>query len=218
MQSEQRELTEKIKNSLLSNGQSEHWDTMTPDNPAYMMYSPKTVGYNTTAEQKFLMQNILVGYDGSSILDIGAGRCDLYGVIQELFGTPTSYNAIDHNPIMTELGKKKWNLETVQVGSFETAELPTAEWVVASGIFTERKCETEDKDLEKVFNDIQILYKKTTKVLAFNLLNPINTKHHDGFLYIHPGLVLDMLIEKYKHVTIRANYSNDVYTVLIYKF
>lgn len=218
MQSKKQELTTKIENSLISNGQSELWDKITPQDPDYMMYSPKPVGYNTISEQKFLIQNLLIGYDGSSILDIGCGRCDLYGIILELFGKPINYSAIDHNPIMTELGKKKWKLDSVQVGSYETADLPTADWVVASGIFTERKCDSEDKDLEKVFNDIHILYEKTTKVLSFNLLNPINTTHYPGFLYIHPGLVLDMLIEKYKHVSVRANYSNDVYTILIYKF
>jgi ubiquinone/menaquinone biosynthesis C-methylase UbiE len=218
MKSNQQDLTEKIKNSLSSTDQSAKWDTMDATDPDYMMYSPKSVGYNTTAEQKYLMQNLLIGYDGSSILDVGCGRCDLYGVIQELFGTPTNYSAIDHNPIMANIGKQKWNLENIQVGAYETANLPNAEWVVASGLFTERKCDTEDADLQKVFEDIAILYDHATKVVSFNLLNPINTTHYPGFLYIHPGLILDMLIEKYKHVSVRANYSNDVYTILIYKF
>jgi hypothetical protein len=34
------------------------------------MYSPAPVGYNTTAEQIFLMQNLLVGFAGGSLLDI----------------------------------------------------------------------------------------------------------------------------------------------------
>jgi len=63
-----------------------------------------------------------------------------------------------------------------------------------------------------------MLYNIANHVVAFNLLSPINTKQHEGFLYIHPGLIMDMLVEKYQFVTLRHNYSKDVYTVLIYKF
>jgi hypothetical protein len=119
---------------------------------------------------------------------------------------------------MTALGEQKWGLTNINVGAFETTKLESADWVVASGIFTQRRCETEDADLRKVFNDIDILYKLANNVVSFNLLSPINTHHHEGFLYIHPGLMLDMLVEKYQNVILRHNYSNDVYTVLIYKY
>ena len=71
---------------------------------------------------------------------------------------------------------------------------------------------------KKVFEDIDIMYNTATNVVSFNLLSPINTTHHEGFFYVHPGLMLDMLIEKYQNVVLRHNYSPDVYTVLIYKF
>jgi hypothetical protein len=118
---------------------------------------------------------------------------------------------------MTQLGEAKWGLSNINVGAFETAKLNKHEWVVASGVFTQRRCETEDDDLRKLFDDIDTLYNLSTQVVSFNLLNPINTQHHEGFFYTHPGLVMDMLIEKYQFVNIRCNYSKDVYTVLIYK-
>ena len=166
------------------------------------------------------MQNLLIGFAGGSLLDIGCGRCDLYGVASELAslnGDIVLYDAIDHNPIMTQLGEQKWSLDVVRVGAFETAKLEPKEWVVASGVFTQRRCATEDDDLKKLFDDIDILYNLSTQVVSFNLLNPINNTHHEGFFYVHPGLVMDMLIEKYQYVTVRNNYSKDVYTVLIYK-
>jgi hypothetical protein len=197
------------------------WDELTPDDPSYMMHSPFPVGYNTTAEQRFLMQNLLVGFRGGSLLDIGCGRCDLYSVATELATANDEivfYDAIDHNPIMTQLGEEKWGLEKVRVGAFETAKLESRQWIVASGVFTQRRCETEDADLTKLFDDIDILYKLADEVVSFNLLNPINNTIHEGFFYVHPGLIMDMLIEKYRFVTVRNNYSNDVYTVTIYKF
>jgi len=210
-----------LKNLENSEEQYQTWDSLTATDPGYMMYSPFPVGYNTTAEQRYLMQNILVGFRGGSLLDIGCGRCDLYGVARDLAaanGLPVLYNSIDHNPIMTQLGEEKWGLTNVRVGAYETAKLEPHEWVVASGVFTERRCETEDADLTKLFDDLDILYNLAQEVVSFNLLNPINNTIHEGFFYVHPGLIMDMLIEKYRFVTVRNNYSNDVYTVTIYKF
>ena len=215
------ELTNLIIDNLSNSNEDQvRYDALDASDPDYMMYSPIPVGYNTTAEQRFLMQNLLIGFAGGSLLDIGAGRCDLYGVASELAalnGDIVLYDAIDHNPIMTQLGEQKWGLNDVRVGAFETAKLDPREWVVASGVFTQRRCATEDDDLKKLFDDIDILYNLSTQVVSFNLLNPINNTHHEGFFYVHPGLVMDMLIEKYQYVTVRNNYSKDVYTVLIYK-
>jgi SAM-dependent methyltransferase len=217
---------EELKNQILNNIQNsdeqyQRWDVLQPTDPDYMMYSPQPVGYNTTAEQRYLMQNLLTGFSGGSLLDIGCGRCDLYGVANEiatLNNDMVLYNAIDHNPTMIALGEQKWGLKGIQTGAFETAKFNPHEWVVASGVFTQRRCETEDADLQKLFEDIDILYNNATQVVSFNLLSPINTTHHEGFFYVHPGLMLDMLIEKYQNVVLRHNYSPDVYTVLIYKF
>jgi len=217
---------EALKNQILSNIQNsdeqyQHWDSLDSNSEDYMMHSPKPVGYNTTAEQRYLMQNLLIGFSGGSLLDIGCGRCDLYSVANEMAALNNDivlYSAIDHNPIMTALGEQKWGLDSIQVGAFETAKFNPHEWVVASGVFTQRRCETEDADLQKLFEDIDIMYNTATSVVSFNLLSPINTTHHEGFFYVHPGLMLDMLIEKYQNVVLRHNYSPDVYTVLIYKF
>ena len=215
------ELTNLIIDNLSNSNEDQvRYDALDASDTDYMMYSPIPVGYNTTAEQRFLMQNLLIGFAGGSLLDIGCGRCDLYNVANELASLNNDvvlYDGIDHNPSMTQLGEQKWGLDDVRVGAFETAKLDPREWVVASGVFTQRRCATEDDDLKKLFDDIDILYNLSTQVVSFNLLNPINNTHHEGFFYVHPGLVMDMLIEKYQYVTVRNNYSKDVYTVLIYK-
>lgn len=218
---DKEQLTNSILNNLMnSDVEMQRWDNLQPTDVDYMMYSPAPVGYNTTAEQRFLMQNLLFGYTGGTLLDIGCGRCDLYAIARDmaaLNGEVVTYSAIDHNPIMTQLGAAKWGVTDVKVGAFETAKLNKHAWVVASGVFTQRRCETEDADLRKLFDDIDMLYNASTQVVSFNLMNSINTQHHEGFFYVHPGLVMDMLIEKYQFVNVRCNYSKDVYTVLIYK-
>ncbi len=213
----QEQLTKKIVENLSTTDQYNIWDNLTPADKDYMMYSPTPIGYNTISEQRYLMQNLLVGFYGNSILDIGCGRADLHDFICNFHeGLNFTYYGIDHNPVMIDLAKQKYNIEC-QLGAFETAKLSKADWVVANGVFTPRRCETEDKDLNKLFEDIDILYQSANIALSFNLLNPINNTHHEGFFYVHPGLVLDMLIEKYKTVVLRNNYSEDVYTITIYK-
>jgi SAM-dependent methyltransferase len=198
--------------------EKQQWDALTPADPEYMMHSPKPIGYHETNEQLYLFQNLLVGFNPSqTILDIGCGRGDMANFITEFFGEPAPWTGIDHNPIMSDIAKQKYGYDTI-IGAFETTKLNKHDWVVASGVFTQRRCETEDKDLQKLFADIDIMYESANTVVAFNLLSPIGNKHHGGFFYVHPGLMMDMLIEKYRYVTVRHNYSNDVYTILIYKF
>jgi SAM-dependent methyltransferase len=184
----------------------------------YMMNSPQVVGYNSTAEQQYIFQNLILGLDSAAytVLDIGCGRGDLYGFLSDLTGDVFGYNGIDMNPGMADIAKEKYGLD-IQVGMFETAKLSPADWVIASGFFTQRKCETEDADLMKLFADVDRMYALANRAVTFNMLSPINNTIHEGFFYVHPGLIMDMLIEKYHYVNIRHNYSKDVYTVTIYK-
>ena len=46
-----------LKNLTYTDENMQRWDALEPTDPDYMMYSPYPVGYNTTAEQRFLMQN-----------------------------------------------------------------------------------------------------------------------------------------------------------------
>jgi SAM-dependent methyltransferase len=194
-------------------------DTLNPETDSdYMLYSPTVVGYNSTAEQNFLFQNLIMGLDPTAftVLDIGCGRGDFYGYLTEIYDHIFGYTGIDHNPIMAELAKQKYDLD-IQTGAFETIELSSYDWVVAAGYFTQRKCDNKDADLEKLFADVDKMYNVANHAVTFNLLSPINNKIHEGFFYVHPGLIMDMLLEKYQFVNIRHNYSKDIYTVTIYK-
>jgi SAM-dependent methyltransferase len=203
-----------------SNSIPEHeFEKLEPTDPDYIKYSPYPIGYNSIDEQIYVYTNLLINYSADqSILDIGCGRADLYKFICDNYNSIPTYTGIDHNPIMLEAGSSIYgDTPKLIAGPFETAKLEMHDWVVASGIFTPSRSETEGDDLIKLMDDIDILYKLANKVVSFNLLTPINTTHQDGFFYVHPGLILDMLIEKYQDVVVYHNYSDDVYTVLIYK-
>ena len=215
------EVKDQLINLMTDQIDGKKYDDLDPtiDGDNYMKHSPFVVGYGSTAEQQFMFENLLIGFDSerNSILDIGCGRADLYGFLQTKNKIITSYQGIDHNPLMADIAKNKYNID-IKSNTFETADLPKADWVVASGFFTPRRCETEDKDLEKLFEDIDKMYNLANTCISFNLLSPIGNKIETGFFYVHPGLIMDMLIEKYQYVTVRNNYTNDVYTVTIYKY
>ena len=106
------ELTEKITENLSSSDQFDKWDALQATDKDCMMYSPKPVGYNTTAEHRYLMQNLLIGFYDNSILDIGCGRADLYDFLQNFYPDSNfTYHGIDHNPVMTDLAKQKYGVE-----------------------------------------------------------------------------------------------------------
>ena len=215
----QKELSKLMSDNTDETG----YDKLHPTDKDYMMYSPFPVGYSSTSEQKYIFQNLIIGFNPGnySMLDIACGRGDLYGYIKDLYKNDMlSYQGIDINPFMGNLAKQKHDID-ITIGSFDTendiTELKSADWVVASGFFTQRRCETEDQDLHKLFEDIDKMYELANNCVSFNLLSPIGNEIEPGFFYVHPGLIMDMLIEKYRYVTVRNNYSNDVYTVTIYK-
>jgi len=209
------ELESKITDILTNTSE---YDSLASDHPDYMLYSPHPVGYNTISEQNHLFLHVLSGFNpNQSILDIGCGRADMAHFISEFYGKLNAYTGIDHNPIMADLAKQKYDYNVI-VGAYETTELNQHDWVVASGLFTQRRCETEEQDFNKLLDDIELMYNAANSAVSFNLLSPINTQHHEGFFYVHPGLMLDMLIDRYGYVSVKNNYSQDVYTITIYKF
>ena len=212
------EIENKLSKIISGNDDINKHDNLQTTDDNYMLYSPHPVGYNSTSEQQYIFQNLLVGYNPKnySILDIGCGRADLYGYLLESYDNILSYQGLDFNPTMSTLAKQKHDVD-ITLGQFGIAELKPADWVVACGFFTSRRNETEDEDLQQLFKDVDKMYDLANSCVSFNLLSPIGNKIQEGFFYVHPGLVMDMLIEKYRYVTVRNNYSNDVYTVTIYK-
>lgn len=203
-----------------SDPETEKADRMSPTDPEYMQNSPQAVGYHSTQEQMNLFLNLLFGYnpDTDTITDVGAGRGDMYGFIRDFYGSVPSYYGFERSPLLVDAAANKWgiSLDNRDIDSMEY--LPKKNWVVAAGFFFERRHDREDDDLNYLLQVVDKMYESATTAVSFNLLSPINNEIHDGHFYVHPGLILDMLIEKYQLVSIKHNYSNSVYTVIIYKY
>jgi len=195
-------------------------DSLPPSDSEYLKNSPRAVGFESTQEQMNLFLNLLFGYnpDTDNITDVGAGRADLYGFIKDFYGVEPSYYGFEQNPMLVDAAAEKWGVSLDNRNFNEMAELPQKNWVVANAFFFQRRHEKEDEDLNYLLDAVDKMYKSASTAVSFNLLSPINNEIHDGHFYVHPGLILDMMIEKYQLVSIKHNYSNSIYTVTIYKF
>lgn len=195
------------------------FDTLKPeDDIDYLMNSPIPVGYSSVIEQQFIFQNLISGFNPmtDTLCDIGAGRGDLYKFIKDLYGIEFGYIGIDQNPVMADLAKKKYDLDLIN-DSHETMDLPEASWLVTSGLFTTKRNENFEDDLEYVYTNIDRMYNAATKAISFNLLCPLADIVSDGFLYIKPSEIIDTLITKYRYVNVKHDYTDDIYTITIYK-
>ena len=205
---------------LFGSKKENKFDSLNPkDDIDYLMNSPIPVGYTSVLEQQFIFQNLISGFNPmtDTLCDIGAGRGDLYKFITDLYGIEFGYIGIDQNPVMVDLAKQKYGLDLIN-DSYETMDLPEAGWLVTSGIFTTKRNEKFEDDLEYLYTNIDKMYNKATKAVSFNLLCPLAGLVSDGFLYIKPSDVIDTLITKYRFVNIKHDYTDDIYTITIYKF
>jgi len=195
-------------------------DGLDAKDPEFLRKSPLPIGYESVQEQKFLYSNLFAGFNPTtdSLLDIGAGRGDLFGFITNFYQIESfNYTGIERNPVLCDIGYQKYGL-TLTNGDFQKHPLPKNDWVVAAGTFFGRRTTSEPGDMQLLLDDIRHMYNAANTGVVFNILSPINNEIQEGRFYVHPGLMLDMLIEDYGYVTIKHNYSQTVYTVTIYKY
>lgn len=192
------------------------------DYEEYLRESPFPVGYVQPNEQQFLFQNLLIGgYNPNihSILDIGAGRGDLYGYIKDSYSvSEVSYLGLEQSPVLVDAGIKKYENIALKASTFPKTQCQNADWVVACGVMFEKI--VDDVSTKSYFLDefIPSMYDKSNLAVSFNLVNQNTlTEEHENFIGFDPGAIMNTLIAKYRFVTLRHNYSDSIFTVTIYK-
>lgn len=182
---------------------------------------PLVVGWLSNAEQQLLFT--LVSYyhrPNESVLDIGCGRGDLYGYLQERNPNETiKYAGVDYNPNMIEIARKKWPGITVVSGDGLNLERTEEyDWVMASGTLNL-------KDSEDMFEYgkqlVDVMYSKCKRGVAFNILTDLPDDVSDSdrnALFVHdPAQWLDHLLKTYSKVICRTDYMLGDCTFYIFK-
>ena len=57
------EIENKLSKIISGNDDINKYDNLQATDDNYMLYSPHPVGYNSTSEQQYIFQNLLVGYN-----------------------------------------------------------------------------------------------------------------------------------------------------------
>lgn len=187
---------------------------------------PAIVGWSTTAEQTLLFTLLTLYYNPSeSILDVGCGRGDLFGFIQEKHNinqTDTvnvNYTGIDYNPNIVNIATKKYdNINVIATDILNMSDNDKYDWVVASGAFN---LKDYDDMFEYTTTVIDKMMNLSTKGIAFNVLTNLPDDLDDdtkNIYYVHDASKwLEYLLRTYSRVAIRADYMLGDCTFYIFK-
>jgi SAM-dependent methyltransferase len=182
---------------------------------------PLVVGWLSEAEQKLLFMLIAFYFrPGESILDIGCGRADLYGFLQNRDSIENiNYVGLDYNPNIIEIAKKKYpGVVAIPGDALNLERIEEYDWVVASGAINLKDSDDMFSYSKKL---IDVMYHKCKKGVPFNVLNSIPDSASDSdknALYIHdPAKWLEYLLKTYNKVICRSDYMLGDCTFYIFK-
>lgn len=203
--------------------QTENFDHIELPEDIDPFWSPELLGWNSTEEQETLFFALQMFYEqDSSVLDVGAGRGDLFGYMTNLYPNwdPTLYTGIDFNSYLINLGTQKFPTANLLVGDlFTIDESVRYDWCMANGIFNLKIANYDMEEYTKLA--IDKMYNIAEKGVAFNLLtsydDSMSQEVIDAIHKFDAGEYLNYLTEKYGKVICRADYFPGDVTFFIFK-
>ena len=206
--------TQKVEAQKVEAQEVEAQEDLDPD---YLFNASEIVGWSSIEEQNILFDALISQYDiSNSILDVGCGRADLYGFLQNKYpGEYINYKGIDYNPNILNIATQKYPnvvVETLDVLSLD--DKADSDWVVASGLFN-----LNDKDDLGTYtsNCIDKMYEKCKIGIAFNLNTGKADDDNTMLLSWNASEWLGYLISKYSKVICKADYLQTDVTFFIFK-
>ncbi len=152
-------------------------------------------------------------FSGRSVLDLGCGYGDLKAYLDERFPGVT-YVGVDHVPEFIEDAKQRYEDRADTAffrADFGRLELPTADYVVASGSFAYRR---SDPDF---FTDmIRKMYRAATVGVAFNMLDGAVFRPYDLLEGQDRERILSHCRSICPRVEVVDDYAADDFTVFMY--
>jgi ubiquinone/menaquinone biosynthesis C-methylase UbiE len=150
---------------------------------------------------------------GSSVLDLGCGYGDLRTYLDERFSDIT-YIGVDHVPEFVEEARRRYegsaNTSFFRA-DFGRLELPTVDYVVASGAFAYGRSDPD------YFTDmIAKMYRAATVGVAFNMLDADVFKPYDLLEGQDRERILSFCRSISPRVRLIDDYATDDFTVFMY--
>jgi SAM-dependent methyltransferase len=156
-----------------------------------------------------------------SVMDFGCGTGKLLSYISEMTNfTDFSYTGVDASMKFIIYCKEKFPNNVFFHGDIlkTNFQMPSCDWIIANGVFTEKRTLTE-KEMWKYFTKvISKLYNCCGKGIAFNVISDIvDWKREDLFHLSHDKLCKYLISDLSRNYIIRNDYGLYEYTVYIYK-
>jgi SAM-dependent methyltransferase len=186
-------------------------------------HSARGVGWKNQQAQEVRFEQLLkvIRLPDCSINDLGCGTGDFIGFAQDRISGCT-YRGYDVMEDMVSMAKKKYG--SFDNASFylikQSAEMQTAQYTIASGIFNIRFQTDNDSWLAYILDTLRIMDARSTAGFAFNIL----TKYSDAefmkpeLYYADPGFLFDFCKRTFsKNVALLHDYDQYDFTLIVRK-
>jgi hypothetical protein len=187
----------------------------------YLQHSPEVVGYDTRELQwnsyRIIANSLSIG---ESILDFGAGRGDFKVFIAQEFQQQMdeiSYVGIESNKVLTDAGREVYpGIELRELDWFDLPSDLKADWAININSLNLRYDAMLVSNWEYFTKTVTCMYEHANTGVIIMLASDI-PKIEDGLVNWNPGDVLNWCQGTFGTVAIDHSYSNEMFTLIIYK-
>lgn len=153
-----------------------------------------------------------------SLLDFGCGLSHFYEYLEEE-GPDFHYTGVDISEKFIEESRKKFPLNEYHcVDVLEENTLPTADYTIANGVFTEKRSMTYQEMFDYMCEVLCELWKVTNKAMAFNVMSKNVDWERDDLFHVSMDELSAFVCEKLsRNFVIRNDYGLYEYTMYVYR-
>ena len=194
------------------------------NDPGYLEHSSEAVGYENR-EQQWETYRIITNYIGKedSVLDFGCARGDFERFFQSEFNETLNYIGIDMNQQLIDTGTKVYNGEVdLRCNDWFSLDKDVKQdWAVNIGSSNLRYDADAVRDdmtyLQDTIKSMMTHCEKGSIVLLASDGGDQLQGVDDGLINWNPGEVLNWAQKEFGLVALDHTFSNDIFTLIIYK-
>jgi cyclopropane fatty-acyl-phospholipid synthase-like methyltransferase len=187
--------------------------------------TPRGMDWNSEEAQMLRFDKLLqhLPVEGASMLDVGCGTGELYGLIRERRLGLAAYHGIDFVEPMVETARRKFPDEgkaTFSVGGLESLGDRRFDLVVASGIFNVKQEVSAASWEAHVRDTLRAMYERADRAVAFNVLTGFSDPDRRAahLYYADPGSLMAFCrAELSRFMLVDHGYKFFEFTAVVYR-
>lgn len=168
---------------------------------------------------RIMLDVVRQGDAQATLLDFGCGASHLYQYMLEQ-QAGLRYAGLDASPAFCALSARKYpqNEYLCLDVLVEPERLPSFDYVVMNGVFTEKRDLSFDDMYGYMRRLLSLVFAKTRRGMAFNVMSKQVDWERDDLFHMPIGLLTDFLARDLsRHYVVRNDYGLYEYTVYVYQ-